>query len=447
MAKAQIILGQNGQMKAVIPGMSALVTTESLPSIPLVKDDSKANIGSIAKWGEDNLFPQNVIEECSKNTIIPTTLGKKAELLYAGGLYVADFTGEYDDEGNEITKPIYDKEIYDFIKRSNINRYVFEAASDLYWFFNVFPEMILSKDRKKIVALSTQEAAYCRWQKQNPNNGLVEYCYINANWTSYTNAEDDLNTKVAVIDPYYDVTTSIRESGEHKLIYPLSYPTPGKSLYQLAHWNSIRTSNWLDVAQSVPELKKYMYDNQITLKYHVQIPDSYWTWKFSDWDSKEDKEKIALIDAELTLFEKVMTGRKAAFKSFISSYEVEPQTGKEFGKWIITPLGEKNSNNTYMEDSQEASSHILFSLGYPTAFAGITPGKGLNGGGGSDVREMFNMYQEACNSHRDIVLEPLNQIRDYNGWPESRRFKIRYSRLKTADKVKPENRSISNASV
>lgn len=438
-----IVISEDG-LSAVMKSTKAMVTIKNdkstRPTSPVVDDFTVKN-GKVARWGDDNLFPQTVIRESSSNTIIPPTLGKKTELLYSGGIYTAMFQ-DVDDLGNEKVKPVYYQPFEDFKRQTNFTRYLIESITDFYWFYNVFPELILSKDRSKIVGISTQEASYCRWQIQNPSNGLVEYCYINASWENFKSEGDKYTSVVPVLDPYFDAIGNLRDMGEHKVIYPVSYPTPGKTYYQLAHWNGARSSGWLDVAQSIPKFKKYLFENQITLKYHIQIPSSFWEWKYPDWVSMPLKERKDKIDEELKRFEEVMTGTDGSFKSLFSSY-IADQDGKEYGKWIVTELGTKNNSDLYIEDSAEASSHLLYALGVDPTLVGYSIGKGMGAGSGSDKREAFNMYQNLCQLHRDIILEPLNFIRDYNGWDPKLRFLFRYGELKTADKLKPEERGLS----
>jgi hypothetical protein len=436
-------------LSAVVQGANALITTKNdnpKPTTPVV-DDYKIKGNKIAKWGDDNLFPQNVYEECRKNSIIGSTLKKQMGLLYAGGIYTAQWTGEFDDEGNEITKPVFDQNVEDFFKQNNIKKYLREAISDFYWFYNPFPELILSKNKNKITGISAQEAMFCRWSLQNGTTGSIDHCYINANWEGFKDENDPLTETVAVLDPYYDPISTLRGMGETKVIYPTSFPSPGKTYYQLSHWDSVRSGGWLSVAQSIPEFKKYMFENQITLRYHVQIPTSFWTWKYHDWDSFTTVQKVDAMKKEAKFFEDTMTGNKGSFKTLITSYIADEIAQKEYGKWIVTELGAKNNSNLYIEDSGEASSHLLYALGMDPTLVGYSIGKGMGAGSGSDKREAFNMYQLQCQMDRDIILEPLEFIRDYNNWNPKLRFKFRYGMLKTADKLKPTERSLSNESV
>lgn len=433
-------LAGSGSMVNLNGGIKAS-TSSSYPGKELPTTPVERNIGSseVAYWGDDNLFPQTVVEECSKNTIIPTTLGKMAALLYGAGLMYGT-VDSFDADGNGIFTRIQDPKIDRFFKLSNIKRYLRESISDFYWFFNVFPELILTKNRKEIVSIGVQEATYSRWGRQNENNGLIDTCYINANWGRGGNADN--STKVAVIDPYYDPVAATREGSEYKYIYPVSFPTPGKTYYQLAHWNSLRESGWLDVAKSIPAFKKALFKNQISIKYHIVIDREWWNWKYKDFETLEQKDRIVIMKAELEAFEKTMAGDENAGKTIMSTSFTDPD-GKVRPGWTITPIDNKIASGVYIEDSQEASSHLLYALGVDPTLIGQSPGKGMGAGSGSDKRVAFNVYSSLCEMHRDLILEPLYFIRDFNGWGDNIEFRFRYPIITTLDKGKETQQQAS----
>lgn len=412
------------------------------PSSPVIKE-SVSNV--YAPWGDDNLFPQNVIADVEKNSIIGSALKFQAETAYSGGLIYGIVDG-YDNDGNEIFKPIIDPAIEYFLKTSNIRRYLIEAFNDFYYFINCFPELVLSKDRKQIVAISEVDAAYCRWQKQNPKTGLIEYCYINANWENPGDEKDWI--KVPVIDPYFDPVEALRaDTKGYKYIYPVSFPTPGKTYYQLAHWNAIRKSGWLDVAQAIPIFKKSLLKNQLTIKYHIKVPSFYWTDKYKDWEKKTDEKRQEIMKQEITAFNEFLKGGERAGMSIMTTFKFNEQTKIQYPGWIIEPIDDKLKDGAYIEDSQEASSHILFALGIDNTLIGSGPGKSMGAGSGSDKREAYNLYVTRVKVHQDLVLEPLHFIRDYNGWNPKIQFRMKNAFLQTLNKVTPEKRNNVNGTI
>lgn len=420
------------------------------PSTPLV-DNTTSSIqtsGKIAYWGDNNLFPQEVIEDIEFNSIVGTTIDWKARVLYGQGLATYRFTG-YDDDGNEILKRERFKPFEDFAKRTNLKRYLIEALTDLYTFYNVFPEVVLSKDRKEALFLSVQEAAYCRWGLQNPKTGLVEKCYVNAQWESGATETNSKTITIPVVDPYYDPVEQIKGAQDYKYIYPISYPTPGKSYYQLAHWNSIRKGGWLELAKAIPQFKKSMMNNQLNIKYHIQVADYFWSWKYPDWNTYSNEKKTELKKNEIDMFKKFFSGPSKSGGTLFTGFKFDPANNREYPGWKITPIDDTMKEGAYIEDSQEASSHILYALGVDGTLIGSAPGKGMGAGSGSDKKAAYNIYLSTVAIHEDIILEPIRFIHDYNGWDPDIVYRFPRNYLKDDNQKAPAERNpvIGNGTV
>lgn len=398
------------------------------------KEKIVAATGDVSPWGNNNLFPQNVIKDLEKHPWIGSVLDYKARALYGKGVVVGRVV-DYKDDGTEIFKPYKPSErpdIYSWLNKSQFERnYLFPACRDLYLYYNVFPELILSNDRQQIAVIRTNDASFCRWGMQD-DKGKIKMCYITPNWGnggSSANAD-----KVPVLDPFYDPAGQLKKLNGYKYIYPVSYPTSGRSYYQLAHWNSIRTSGLLDWANAVIKYKQKLMDNQITIKYLIETSLDFWKWKYPNWDSMKPDEKSAAIQTEKTNFDTYLQGQQNAGKSIMTLMLTDPHTKQPIPGLKITPIDDLIKDGKYIEDSQEASSHLLYALGIDGTLIGSAPGKGMGAGSGSDKRVAFNNYISLCEIHKDIILEPLYIIRDYNGWGEEVEFRFRSSFIETLDK-------------
>lgn len=407
------------------------------PTAPKVKPQISL-ASEIVPWGSDNLFPQHVIDKVRKSTLIPSTLVKQAHMLQSSGLVYGKVTG-YDKDGNEETEYTYDLEVEQWMKRTNVKRYLREASLSYHWFYNLFPEIILSRDRSKIVSIHSQRPEYCRWQKQNDRSGYVDNCFISANWDGSSDVNDKRYvTKVPTIDPYWNAAEVLKkERSEFKFIYPLSYPSPGTSFYQLAPWNGAIESGWLEISLSIPAFKKALFENQITTKYQIEVSTWWWNWQYPGFDQMSNEEKKKIQDNELDMFEKFMVGNDNAGKSIMTTYQSDPVRGVKYDGWVISPIDNKIKDGIYIEDSQEAASHLLYALGWDPTLTGPIPGKtGMGAGSGSDKRVASEIYLSMIEPNRDVVLEPLQFIFDYN-WPEKGyKLKFRNSRVTTLDQGK-----------
>lgn len=383
------------------------------PTTSLKKENGS---DEIAPWGEDNLFPQNVIKDIEKSTILPSVLEKKTSMMYGGGLVYGIVTGR-DKAGTPLFEAQSLPEIDEFMEYSRLDRYAFEGLHDINAFANAFPELILSKNRQKIKVLTIQEAAWCRYLK--PKKGTLPGVVINANWDNGGKADDADATTVPVIDPYFDAVGNLRARTDgYKYIYPLSIPSPDKALYQLASWNSVRRSGWLEVAAAIPEFKKMLFKNQLSVKYLIEVHSAYWEWKFGDWDGLSREEKKKLLEEEIQAFNDVMQGTNGAGKTVMTTTITDKKTGQEVAAFKIMAIDDKLKDGIYIEDSQEASSHIYTAVGVAPSLMGVSPGKGMGGGagGGSEPRVLFNNFVSTSQFQLDLLTAPLNLVSRYNNW-------------------------------
>ena len=417
----------------LLPKIGAIVTgVKSVPpaSAAEIKDDDS---GDMALWGDNNDFPQRVIEDVRKDPEIGTLLDKQARLLYSGGLVWGKITQK--DNGQEVLTALEGNKntvIKDWIRRSNISRYLYEAAKDLYWFNNAFPEVILNVGRTEIVQLCAQPAEQCRWSKQN-SKGFSNICYINANFPD-DKETSERTVKLPVIDPYYDPAETLRTLKGTNYIYPLSIPTPGSKYYQLADWNSIRQSGWLEVSQAIPKFKKSLLEKQLTIKYHIEIADRFWDLKYPDWGKLDETSRQEIKRQELANFQEMMAGLEKTGSSLFTPFKVDFNLGKEFSLWKITAIDDKIKQGSFLEEGKDASLYKQAAIGLHPALVGTMPNSGL-GGAGSNIREAFNLHILSCRAHQDIILEPLNNlVKYYNNWDPEVEFRFRNSFMNTLDK-------------
>lgn len=380
------------------------------------------NFTSIHPWGLSNLFPQEVLKDVGRNDVIAGAIKKQVQLMYAGGFQYGYLAAD-PETGEEKFYPKRLKSVEDWLRKTNYKRTLLESINDFYHFYNFFPEIILSDDHSTILNIGHQEATDCRWSKRNSQSGLVETCYINSQWE--IEGENSANTrKLPVIDPYYDRVTALKlRNDSNRYIYPCSYPTPGKHYYQLATWNSVRNSGWLQQAIDIPLVKNAILKNQGLWKYIIYVPEWWWEWKFGkqEW-AKMQATPGAVQKAqreELDKFEKLLTGIEGSGKSIMITVMADPVTKKVYEGWKIEAIDDKIKDGKYIEDSQEANSHILFAMGLPQAILGNSPSSsGMGGGSGSDVREYTNLYLSTITSEVEIILEPFNLMAEYNGFVE-----------------------------
>lgn len=422
-----------------LPDIQAVAKTPASKNIneakptSVFKEDTNST-GKIAYWGHDNLFPQTVIKECEKNPVVSRTLHDQALVLYGSGLLIGKIE-DINPDGSEKFVPIKNyKPWNDFKRNSNINRYLREATSEFYWFYNLFPELTLSKNREQIIGVQCKKSKECRFGTQN-NQNIVDTAYIHGNWENSPDVSDKNIVTLPVIDTGFLPVDYLHEGKDFNYIYPVSYPSPGANFYQLAPWNSLRTSGWLQYANDIPNLKAQVYKNILVIGKIIEVADWYWTWKYPDFEEKPELIETRVSDT-YQAFNDFMAGNDKAGKNLFLPKKTNPNTFESYPGWEIKSVDNKQFEGIFNQDSAEASSQLLYALGWDPALTGMTPGKQSGGGSGSDKRVAFNIYISKVQAHRDIITEPLYFIRDYNNWDPELEFRLRFPMITSLDKGK-----------
>lgn len=392
-------------------------STKGAPTKPFRNPENGKASGKMAAWGANNLYPQDRTALIEKDTELPSLLQLKVGLLAGSHLLPFKISG-YTEKGQPIYVSAADvaPEATAFCSSRKTMKWLRESAVDLNYFFNTFPELILSRDRQKITDIYCQEATDCRWSEMN-DQGQILHCFINGDMENY---KEDYTTVVDVLQKdRSDVIETLKTKGAFKYIYPVSYPTPGRKYYQMPHHDGFFESGWYDVALAIPQFKKYLMENQMQLKYHVEVDASWWETNFPGFKDKSAAEKKEIMAAQLKKFNDYLTGAKNANKTLLTTMFKDEQAKMQWGQWRVTAIKDPEKDGKYIEDSQEASMHKLRALGLDPALAGQGPGRDNNSAGsGSDKWAAIKIYLANLGMMRQTLLEPLKFVFEYNGWAE-----------------------------
>jgi len=287
-------------------------------------------------------------------------------------------------------------------------------------FANGWLEFILNKSKDKINRVYVKDPAYCRVGRMDPNKPIrIPYLYYSAQWEYAPSIDSGTIIRLPMFDPdKYDGKTY----KEAQFAYPVVYKSFNKSYYHMAVWNGVRQSGWLNIANKVPRLKQAIIKNQMVIKYHIEIPDDYFTSRYPSPDySKEEREaQRTKVLQEMNDF---LADVENSGKAFVSFSFFNKFKGEYLAGWKINVIDNKLKDDAYLPDSQAANSEILFAIGVdPTLIGCGIPGGSMGAGSGSDKREAFWQLNAEMGIYRQISLEPLYFIRDFNKWPQDIQF-------------------------
>jgi len=416
------------------------VVGETKKEITRTIKDQRGQSKEYWAWGDGNDRPQEIIEAIEKNLLLPRVIEFKRDILMSGGLVYGRVITE---KGRELLEPIQENEIDDWLAESGAESYIEEATEDLFTFGNIFPELNLNM-RREIAQIQELDASECRLEKQKldgRNKAAIQNVYVSANWDQAT--QNDLAI-VDAIDPFINPGAQIKNGRKYKYVLPIRTLSRGKKYYQRSPVESLMDSGWLDVANSIPKWKKAVMDNQLTIKWHIQINEAWLRWKYSDWDSVDDEERTKRKKDLAEKFMKVMKGSDQAGGAHLSTFKQE--NGQEIIGWKIEPIKhDKFGDKTYIEDATASDAHIMYSQGVDPALMGIVASSGMSAGSGSDKRMALNQLILMMRPAQRKILMPLNLKSKLDGWAQKYakdgRFAFQFMNfhIATLDQVNSQN--------
>lgn len=424
-------------------------TTENLDStVTTVKVDVKDKTAEIASWGSKNSYPQDILKAVRPNGSASSGLRFLRKAHYGNGLVLV--RDEADANGKKETKMVSLSEvpeIQQFFLKSQMNRFWKETIADLEYFSIAFPEYILSENFQTINLVRRQKTAWCRFSLPNPENNLVEYVYISQKFGRETvDSTSEYVEEVPLIDSYWS-TDQVKEyckaNNIKKFIRPIFYPLIDEAFYPKAEWHAVVESGWLDVANSVPALKKAIFNNQMTIKYLVEINEMYFEKIYREkWLSFSPDERMDIRKKVIDAVNDSLSGNDNAGKTIQSMKFIED--GKEYSAVTITAIDDKLKDGSYLPEAEAANSEVLFALGVDPSLIGAgIPGGKLGAGSGSDKREAFTILSALFKTNRETTLEVYDFIAQYNNWDTSIRAAFENTILTTLDANPTGSKSVT----
>ena len=444
-AEAAVVITDNRQMFAI---------PDSPPmNNPLTANDNK--LGKIVPWGADNKLPQDIIAKIRKSPDMSTNMLFNISAGYGESVMPVRKIVE---NKKLLLEPVIDnKEINDFFENNDINGFLMEQLTDINYFYMAFPELILNQDKpdkRKVVELNHKEAAFSRWEEMD-DHGNINHHFYSGKWELSPGAADIVATQaLSRKNPILDLKRRIgrepyanlkkKDDQVFRYIVPIEFSTPGRFYYQMPYYWALIESGWYDFALLIPEFKRALLQNQMTIKYVVYLHELYFPTIFAEEGIVADADKKARIEKEYADIQKFLTGAKNTGKATISKMRYSPD-GKEIPMIKIVPIENHFKGGEYIEDSEEVSNILAYGMNTHASLIGSHgKSKTING---TEARELFIIKQAMLKPVRDRLLKPLYVVKAINKWPDDIHFMIPNLELTTLDQGTGAKKVISQTEI
>lgn len=413
------------------------------PYDELRRDYFYVNGNKVVTWGPKNDFPQKALRMVSETTVLNTGLHFLRNLTLGQGIYPCTVSG-YDNEGNEVLKPVDDQKLTNFLQGRMARRFMEKVLRDYLKVGNGAVQFIPSVDGTKINGINPLNSLYYRFTE--PDSLGNQNAIVSGYWPLIPGEGNyDILPVLNEYDPEMQADVmKFRGALKKGFIYVVRDSWSNEDVYGEPIWWPAFVSGWIDIAHMVPAFLKKAYKNQITWKWHVQIPYSYWDKKFPSKEYKDVAARKIAINNYMNSIEQNLCGPENAEKPLFTNYAINEMNGKIEEEWKIEALDNKYKGGDNLVTSAAANSEILFALMVnPNVFGAGMPGGTYAGNqGGSNIREAFLVNIANAWIDRQSILDPLELYIKMNGLPDCE-LRFRNTILVTLDSGSGTKKTLS----
>lgn len=366
-----------------------------------------------APWGQNDCLPTTIREKLYSVPMATRAVYQLTQMMYGNGLMY--YRNSELKDGPQVTRA-YIPEIEQFLRQNRILTHWLPAQLIEYRFYmNCFNDIVFNRARNMVTGLFHKKAEFSRLSLQNEKTGHSDYLYYSPRFSDGMRPKEDEIQKVQLFD-WVNEAQYLDNMQGYKMAWHSYFPTPGTEYYAKPLWLGLfEKDGWLDVSAAVPKIVSSMQHNQIVLKYHILIPESYFEIRYRDWQTYTDKQRNAKIDALIKQFNDNLRGTDNLYMSISTVFRQDHNTMEPIGKVEIIPIDDKIKSDAWVPSSDKSDAQIVQGLGLHPSQVGLQPQGGKMGAGsGSDQRESFNTGISLNTLDQIIVLEPLNWLARFN---------------------------------
>jgi hypothetical protein len=274
---------------------------EKLKSTSNPKDpnEDKLMVGNvnIASWGPANDFPTKADAIINSVGVLNTGLKFTRNFTIGQGIFPCKVS-DYDEKGNEVIERVKDKELVKFANSRLVRRFMSKALRDYLKFGCAFVQIIMNTAGDKIAGINTINARYCRLSIA-ATSGVIEKCVVSGKWPDTPGSgEYSIIDVLDEYDPFADLERRryAKQTAGKSFVFVMRDSWGNGEYYSSAIWWAAYLAGWIDIAKKVPSFLKKAYENQITWKWHIQIPYAFWDRQFPKTEFADIELRKAAIE-------------------------------------------------------------------------------------------------------------------------------------------------------
>ena len=324
----------------------------------------------ILPWGDDNCYPNRIMQVCISNGLVSQIMNKHFELLWGKGpqLYKTEFAS-----GRRYKQWISNKEVESWLE-SWIYKDYLEKITVEYLLLNacVTKFHVIGSAVEKLEFISC-DGARLQWAGLNiPATSMIIGDFVNYTISGYD--------RFAIMDPENPLAQ--KESICFEALYQA-----GVEFYPRSPIHS--SLPWIHAGAKTARQINAFNGNSISPKYHFEVPDTYWENYRIKLKSECHAKGIsfnenmlkAVMDETFEEVSNALSGIHNVGKFLVTDIIYDERSGKYQG-WTVTPLETKNGDylNAQLKIAHETQFNVVSGMGMHPALTGMRKSGGLSTG-------------------------------------------------------------------
>lgn len=162
-------------------------------------------------------------------------------------------------------------------------------------------------------------------------DGIIEKCIVSGRWPDNPGGgEYTVYDVLDEYDPFADLQRRrwANQTNGKSLVMCIRDSWSNNEYYSAPLWYASYLAGWIDIASMVPAFLKKAYTNQITWKWHIQIPYAFWDRQFPANQFATIELGKAAIEQYMDDVENNLCGVDNADKPIFTFFEINPMDGK-----------------------------------------------------------------------------------------------------------------------
>lgn len=398
--------------------------------------------------GDDNQLPELIRNIVYANNMAPGYLTRKSMFLWGNGIRM------YREvvENNEIIREVViDNEVQDWLESFDYENYILKLMVDYNFSEGCYTKFIMAKSgrvKKPMFAelehISVNNARLAAKLDKTEHKDIITPTHVGISEKGFK-----LNNKLKA----YPIFNKRNPFANKQSILYSWFPAFAVSHYALP--DIYGTLEWIKRSSSIPLILKYMTENGINVKYHIQSPSIYWEQKTDELKTECEKKGIKytrkiLLDYRKRLFKKiadVLSGLENAGK-FWHTVKIYDDTGTDLieAGWTIEeiPQNIKQFIEAQIMIANRADASTSIGLNLHSALSG----SGETGKSNSGSEQLYASKIHLATGVRIpemIIFEAINYALKAN-FPEKKlKLGFSHSQIKREEEVSPGDRMKNNA--